>query len=118
MPAYVMWELWETRGWPWPLALGAAVLSAGVVGGLLLERIAVGLADKPPALRVVATVGILIFAAALYGSIYPVPVYPLNMTPYLALTWVMFGLFVVGTMRTRRPATVKRIGSILGEEGA
>jgi hypothetical protein len=62
-------------------------------------------------------VGILIFSAALYGSVYPVPVYPLNTTPYLALTWVMLGLVVVGTMRTRRPAAVKRIGSIVGEEG-
>jgi amino acid transporter len=66
----------------------------------------------------IPAVGILIFGAALYGSVYPVPVYPLNTTPYLALTWVMLGLVVVGTMRTRRPAAVKRIGSIVGEEDA
>jgi branched-subunit amino acid ABC-type transport system permease component len=70
--AYVMWELWKTQGWPWPVALIASVLLAGVIGGLLFERIAVGLADKPTALRVVATVGALIALQGLlvlrYGS--------------------------------------------------
>ena len=58
--AYVMWELWSTRGWPWPLALVASMMFAGIVGGYLLERITVGLADKQTALRVVASVGVLI----------------------------------------------------------
>ena len=58
--AYVMWELWASNGWPWPLAALAALLLAGVLGGLLLERVAYALADKPTATRVVATVGLLI----------------------------------------------------------
>jgi branched-subunit amino acid ABC-type transport system permease component len=70
--AYVMWELWATRGWPWPIALAAAVLLSGVVGGLALERVAMALADKPAALRVVATVGVLVTLQGLlvirYGS--------------------------------------------------
>jgi branched-subunit amino acid ABC-type transport system permease component len=64
--AFLMWELWKVRGWPWPLALLAALVLAGVVGGLLLERLAYGLADKSTAARVAATVGLLI---ALEGAL-------------------------------------------------
>src|SRR4051812_39887845 len=58
--AYVMWDLWIRSGWPWPLALLTAVALAGVIGGLVLERVAVGLSDKTTALRVVATIGVLL----------------------------------------------------------
>src|SRR6185312_6359031 len=64
--AFVMWELWKVQGWPWPVAALAALLLAGILGGLLLERVAFALADKPTANRVVATVGILV---ALQGLI-------------------------------------------------
>jgi amino acid transporter len=66
---------------------------------------------------VLPALGVLIFAAALYGSVYPEPVYPLNLTPYIAHTWVMVGIIAVAFLRNRRPATVRRIGSIVGEEG-
>ncbi|WP_344604182.1 ABC transporter permease [Sporichthya brevicatena] len=70
--AYVTWDLWVQRGWPWPLALLTAVAAVGIVGGFVLERVAVGLADKPAALRVVATVGVLLAVQAAltihYGS--------------------------------------------------
>jgi ABC-type branched-subunit amino acid transport system permease subunit len=49
-----------------------AVALVGIVGGFVLERVAVGLADKPAALRVVATVGVLLAVQAAlvihYGS--------------------------------------------------
>src|SRR5437870_514592 len=64
--AYCMWELWKVAGWPWPLAGASALLLAGVVGGLVLERIAYALGDKGPAARVVATVGLLV---AIQGAI-------------------------------------------------
>jgi amino acid transporter len=65
----------------------------------------------------VPAVGVAIFCAALYGSVIPSPVYPLNLTPYLAHIWLMIGIIVVAVLRNRRPATVRRIGSIVGEEG-
>lgn len=65
----------------------------------------------------VPAVGVVIFCGALYGSVYPAPVYPLNLTPYIAHTWLMAGIIVVAVLRNRRPATVRRIGSIVGEEG-
>jgi branched-subunit amino acid ABC-type transport system permease component len=70
--AYVMWDLWQEHGLPWPVAALGALLLAGVVGGLVLERVAYALADKPTATRVVATVGMAISIQGLlvirYGS--------------------------------------------------
>ncbi len=66
---------------------------------------------------VVPVVGALLFAAALYGSIYPTPPHPLNYTPYITVIWIVLGLVILSMLRSRRPEAVQRIGSILGEEG-
>ena len=66
---------------------------------------------------VIPVIGALLFAAALYGSIYPTPPKPLNYTPYITLVWIVIGVIVVMLLRSRRPEAVQRIGSILGEEG-
>ena len=63
--AFVMWELWKVRGWPWPIALAAALLLVGVVGGLILERVAFGLSNKSTTARIVATIGLLVTIEAL-----------------------------------------------------
>lgn len=62
-------------------------------------------------------VGVVILAAALYGSISPTPAYPLNLTPYITLAWLILGVIVVMVLQSRKPEAVARIGSILGEEG-
>jgi branched-subunit amino acid ABC-type transport system permease component len=67
LSAFVMYELWQIHHWPWPVAGAASVALTGIVGGLILERMAFSLADKPPSSRVVATVGLLI---ALEGLIF------------------------------------------------
>jgi branched-subunit amino acid ABC-type transport system permease component len=63
--AFIMWELWKVHGWPWPVAAVGALVLGGVVGGLILERIAYLLADKSTAARVVATVGLLVMLQGL-----------------------------------------------------
>ena len=65
----------------------------------------------------VPAAGVVLFAAALYGSIYPTPPSPLNATPYITLAWIVLGLIVVAVLRARRPQAIERIGSMLGEEG-
>ncbi len=65
----------------------------------------------------VPLIGLAIFAVAFYGSIYPAPPWPLNLTPYITMIWFVIGLVIVLTLRTRNPTAVERIGSILGEEG-
>jgi amino acid transporter len=65
----------------------------------------------------VPLIGAAVFAAALYGSVYPQPPFPLNWTPYITLAWLVIGIIAVVGLRSRNPAAVERIGSILGEEG-
>ncbi|HEV8624055.1 MAG TPA: ABC transporter permease [Acidimicrobiia bacterium] len=66
MAAYLMFEFHERMGMPWPLAMLLSLLLAGVVAGLLLERVAYGLASVGTAARVAATVGLLV---AIQGSL-------------------------------------------------
>lgn len=66
---------------------------------------------------VVPAAGVVLFGAALFGSVYPAPAAPLNLTPYLTVAVVVVGVIVVALLRIRRPEAVRRIGSILGEEG-
>jgi amino acid transporter len=65
----------------------------------------------------VPLVGAIIFGAAWYGSVYPVPPSILKSTPYIALAWLVVGMVVLGWLSSSRPEAVARIGSILGEEG-
>lgn len=72
MAAYLMYELRERMGWPWPLAFAATLLVAGLGAGLVLERLARGLATASSAARVAATVGLLLgiqgFLVAIFGA--------------------------------------------------
>jgi branched-subunit amino acid ABC-type transport system permease component len=60
LAAYVMYDLRDLHGWPWPAAALAAVLFAGVAAGFVLERMAWLLASAAAATRIVATVGLLV----------------------------------------------------------
>jgi amino acid transporter len=62
-------------------------------------------------------IGAVIFGAAWYGSIYPVPTNILKVTPYITAAWLIIGIGVVVWLKAKRPRSVERIGSILGEEG-
>jgi amino acid transporter len=72
---------------------------------------------NPFAHVLVPLVGVVVFGAALYGSIHPTPPGILKWTPYVGLVWLVIGVAVVLWLRARRPDAVARIGSILGEEG-
>jgi amino acid transporter len=72
---------------------------------------------NPVAHVLVPLIGAVVFGAALYGSIYPVPPRPLNYTPYVTLAWLVLGLLVLFALRARNPQAIERVGSILGEEG-
>lgn len=68
--AYAFYEFRTLQGLPWPIAALLALILVGVVGGLLLERVAAWLADAPPVMHVVATVGLLVFIQSLATAIY------------------------------------------------
>jgi len=62
-------------------------------------------------------VGAVVFGAAWYGSVHPTPPGILKWTPYVAIAWLVIGVAVLLWLRARRPDSVAKIGSILGEEG-
>ena len=72
MAAYLMYELRERMGWPWPIAFAVTLLLAGLGVGVALERLARGLATASSAARVAATVGLLLgiqgFLVAIFGA--------------------------------------------------
>jgi len=65
----------------------------------------------------VPLVGAVIFAAAWYGSVAIGLPHPLNYSPYVAGLWLLLGIAALLYLKARRPESVARIGSILGEEG-
>jgi ABC-type branched-subunit amino acid transport system permease subunit len=68
--AYTFLELRQERGLPWPIAAVISVLVLGVLVGLVMERLAAGLARVSTAYRIVATVGLLLGILALLRLIF------------------------------------------------
>jgi branched-subunit amino acid ABC-type transport system permease component len=70
--AYLFFELHTNQGVPWPVAALISIAAVGVLGGIGLERLARRLMEVSTALKVVATVGLLVaiqgLAVVLYGS--------------------------------------------------
>ena len=62
-------------------------------------------------------VGAVVFGAAWYGSVHPTPPGILKWTPYVAIAWLAIGVVALLWLRAKRPDSVAKIGSILGEEG-
>jgi ABC-type branched-subunit amino acid transport system ATPase component/branched-subunit amino acid ABC-type transport system permease component len=68
--AYVFYVLYVLNGWAWPLAAVVAILVAGPLMGLILELLARRIQTTSLALRVAATVGLLIVIEAAVELIY------------------------------------------------
>jgi ABC-type branched-subunit amino acid transport system permease subunit len=68
--AYLFLELRQRHGMSWPLALVVSVLVFGVLVGLVMERLAEGLARVPAVYRIVATVGLLVATLGLLGLLF------------------------------------------------
>ena len=58
--AYVFYDLRVRSGLPWPIALALCVLVLAPAMGWLLEKLAGRISDAPVAMKVVATVGLLV----------------------------------------------------------
>lgn len=68
--AYLFYELSIKQGWHWSIAFAASLLIVGVLGGLIMERLAALLAPAPTVMVVVATVGLLVLLQSLMTAIY------------------------------------------------
>jgi ABC-type branched-subunit amino acid transport system ATPase component/branched-subunit amino acid ABC-type transport system permease component len=68
--AYVFYVFYVLHGWAWPLAAAVAILVAGPIMGLILEQLARRIQTTSLALRVAATVGLLLVIEAGVTLIY------------------------------------------------
>ncbi|HEV8623690.1 MAG TPA: ABC transporter permease [Acidimicrobiia bacterium] len=68
--AYLFYEMHDRHGIPWPIAMAVGVLILGPAMGVVLELIGRRLAGATAALRVVATVGMLLIVLGLATIIY------------------------------------------------
>ncbi|MGH9009823.1 MAG: ABC transporter permease subunit, partial [Acidimicrobiia bacterium] len=68
--AYLFYEMHTRHGLPWPLAVFVGVFILGPAMGMVLELIGRRLAGTTAALRVVATVGMLLIVLGLATIIY------------------------------------------------
>jgi amino acid transporter len=88
------------------------------IGGIVFFRQTKDSRRWNPAVHVaIPVIGVIVFGAALYGSIHPAPPGILKYTPYVAAVWLVIGVITLLWLRARRPDQVAQIGSILGEEG-
>lgn len=94
------------------------VYMALCAGGVLYFR-RVHRAYNPVLHAVIPVLGLVIFALAVYGSVYPgaLPPMPYRIVPYTNLVWLVLGVAALLYLRSNHPQRIAEIGSILGEEG-
>jgi amino acid transporter len=105
---------WATVG---TLAIIIVYMSLCVGGAVFFAKTRATRNWNPLVHVLIPVIGLVVFGAALYGSVHPTPPGILKWTPYVAGVWLILGIATVLWLRARRPAAVARIGSILGEEG-
>ena len=94
--AYVFYSLRVSVGLPWPVAALSSMLLIGLLGSLLLERMAYWLTGAPPAMKVVATIGLLVLLQSLLTGIYGVST--IQFGPFLPTKgFHAFGVNVLGS---------------------
>jgi branched-subunit amino acid ABC-type transport system permease component len=68
--AYVFYSFRIQAGIPWPVAALLTLLLVGLLGSLVLERIAYWLSDAPAVMRVAATIGVMVLLQSLLTGAY------------------------------------------------
>jgi ABC-type branched-subunit amino acid transport system permease subunit len=68
--AYVFYEFYERNHVAWPVAGLLTLVLVGLAGGLVLERLAAGLAGAPLTARVAATIGLLVGTQGLLERVF------------------------------------------------
>jgi branched-subunit amino acid ABC-type transport system permease component len=87
--AYVFYSFRMDAGLPWPVAALLSLLLVGLLGSVLLERIAYWLEEAPPAMRVVATIGLIVLLQSVLTGYYGTAT--LTFPPYLSQSTVSIG---------------------------
>ena len=68
--AYIFYTLRMTAHWPWPIAALCSLVLVGLIGSLVLERMAFWLTDAPPIMKVVASIGLLVLIQSTLTGAY------------------------------------------------
>ncbi|WDL98602.1 APC family permease [Alicyclobacillus sp. ALC3] len=58
---------------------------------------------------IVPVVGFIVLLWPIYGNIYPVPSFPYNLFPYIALAWIVIGIIIINAQSSRDPGLASRI---------
>jgi branched-subunit amino acid ABC-type transport system permease component len=103
--AFAFFTVHVEWGWPWPVALAIAVTGVGLMGGLLVERLARSLSIADAATAVVATVALLLAVQGLVQWRYGTAARQL--APFLSGTAVHLG----GVAVTRQQAATVLVGA-------
>ncbi len=80
--AYVFYSFRIDAGMPWPVAFVLSLVLVGLLGSLILERIAFWLEEAPPVMRVVATIGLVVLLQSVLTGAYGAVT--LQFPPYLS----------------------------------
>jgi amino acid transporter len=67
---------------------------------------------------VLPVVGSLLMLLPVYGLLWPVPEWPLNLVPYLLLAWAVLGIGYFAYVRRNKPAVVEAMGRVWEPEPA
>jgi branched-subunit amino acid ABC-type transport system permease component len=93
--AYVFYSLRVSAGLPWPLAALFSMLLVGLLGSVLLERMAFWLTAAPAAMKVVATIGLIVLLESGLTALYGAPT--IQFAPFLPNKGIhLFGVNVLG----------------------
>ena len=94
--AYVFYSFRVSGGLPWPLAALCSMLVVGLLGSVLLERMAFWLTGAPAAMKVVATIGLLVLLQSGLTGAYGVAT--IEFAPFLPNKGIhVFGVNVLGS---------------------
>jgi branched-subunit amino acid ABC-type transport system permease component len=93
--AYLFYSLRVTLGVPWPVAALGSMVAVGLVGSVLLERMAYWLTGAPAAMKAVATIGLLVLLQSALTGAYGVAT--LGFPSFLPSRGIhLFGVNVLG----------------------
>ncbi len=108
--AYVFYSMRVTLGLPWPVAALLAMVLVGLVGSVLLERVAYWLTNAPPAMKVVATIGLVVLLESVLTGAYGQAT--IQFSSFLPIKGVhIFGVAVLGSqLITAALAVVATVG--------
>jgi branched-subunit amino acid ABC-type transport system permease component len=94
--AYVFYTMRETIGLPWPVAALFSVILVGLIGSLLLERIAFWLTGAPAAMKVVATIALVVLLESVLTGVYGQAT--IQFTSFLPTSGAhLFGVTILGS---------------------